>query len=679
MKKRLTACLLALAMLCTGAPALATEGLDDIDAQGNAVVSAERAASDSDPSEQGVLMEQSREMAANEDELIEPELLSQEEHEELVEDGGTVTEITMSRNYSAQEGQSDSSVSYAEMQTTYFTTYGDQLPNLVYYVGNYKIAVGEVMQQLYNNIKADLAKGENSAVFRGETSELKKLGVSFRLRGVDESYYRTIVKELGWRVYLCLDSDCPEMFYSNGYCSADFYPVTDGMTITMYILPGYRAGFTTLRQRTVLKQQLDAKVNELVAQSRSYTTAYEKMTFFHDWLCENNTYNDEAAASSLGTYSGNISGTPWSSVSALLSSSTTSVKSPVCEGYARAFQLLCQKVGITATVVSSTSGNHMWNNVKYGTTWTGVDVTWDDGAGDSYTHDYFCRSVNGMRGHVVDDQYFVDWLYYPTVTSVASKSVLPYYDVSARYWGRGIVQTMYDNEYMVGVNCVTFGPDIRVTRAQFVQILYNMNDKPETAYSTQFRDVPDGKWYTDAVMWAYENDVVAGYNNGCFGVEDEITREQMVQMLCNYCGGLEPDEPEETPDDTVTPDDPTVDTPDTSITTPDDTATQTPDDTGDISDTPATTPDDTATDTTEIPDDTTILPASLAAFQDGEKVSKWARDAMCWAVEQDIIHGYTDGTLKPGARAARIEGAALICNIVEYLENQEQETEQETA
>ncbi|MDO5783552.1 MAG: S-layer homology domain-containing protein, partial [Eubacteriales bacterium] len=584
MKKRLTACLLALVMLCAAIPAMATKGPEDVDRQGNAIVSAERAASSSDSAQQGILIEKTSEMAAS-GKLVEPKLLSQEEHEALVENAEPAAEFTMSQNYSAQRGEFDADVSYAEKRTTNFTTYGAQLPNLVYYAGNKKIDVGPVLQRLYNNIKADLAKGTNSAVFRGETDAVKKLGVSFQLPGVSAKHYEDIVRALGWRVYLCLDSDCPEMFYSNGFCSMGFDPGLNGTTITMYIIPGYRAGFTTLYQRTTLKKQLDTKVNELVAESQSYATAYEKMAFFHDWLCENNSYNNEAAQSSVGTYSANISGTPWSSASALLSSTNSSVKTPVCEGYSRAFQLLCQKVGITATVISSTSGNHMWNNVKYGTTWTGVDITWDDGSGSSYTHDYFCRAINGISGHTMDDQYFVDWLYYPSLSSITSKAVLPYYDVPDNYWGRSMVQYVYDNEYMVGVTCAKFGPDIRVTRSQFVRILYNLAGQPEVEYSAQFLDVPDGKWYTDAVIWAYENQVTAGYDNGCFGVNDEITREQMTKMLCDYCGGVQPDEPE---DDTPGDDNP-VDKPSDN---PEDTTGNTP------TDTTGNTPDDTTTDTT---------------------------------------------------------------------------------
>jgi hypothetical protein len=43
-----------------------------------------------------------------------------------------------------------------------------------------------------------------------------------------------------------------------------------------------------------------------------------------------------------------------------------------------------------------------------------------------------------------------------------------------------------------------------------------------------------GSWYADAVNWAASNGIVAGYGNGLFGPNDEISREQMAVILYNY-------------------------------------------------------------------------------------------------------------------------------------------------
>ena len=45
-----------------------------------------------------------------------------------------------------------------------------------------------------------------------------------------------------------------------------------------------------------------------------------------------------------------------------------------------------------------------------------------------------------------------------------------------------------------------------------------------------------GAWYSDAVAWAAERGIVAGYGNGLFGPSDNITREQLAVILWRYSG-----------------------------------------------------------------------------------------------------------------------------------------------
>ena len=49
-----------------------------------------------------------------------------------------------------------------------------------------------------------------------------------------------------------------------------------------------------------------------------------------------------------------------------------------------------------------------------------------------------------------------------------------------------------NNKYMIGMGNETFAPEGVVTRAQFVQILYNIEGKPPVTPNSQFVDVlPD--------------------------------------------------------------------------------------------------------------------------------------------------------------------------------------------
>ena len=72
----------------------------------------------------------------------------------------------------------------------------------------------------------------------------------------------------------------------------------------------------------------------------------------------------------------------------------------VCEGYAKAYQLLLGRCGIDAVMVSSTGMNHGWNLVKLGDSWYHVDVTWDDPTPDTLgraNHTYFLLSDKAIR------------------------------------------------------------------------------------------------------------------------------------------------------------------------------------------------------------------------------------------------------------------------------------------
>ena len=61
-----------------------------------------------------------------------------------------------------------------------------------------------------------------------------------------------------------------------------------------------------------------------------------------------------------------------------------------------------------------------------------------------------------------------------------------------------------------------------------------INDK-KTVYSKQiFNDVYQSDWYYDPIMWAAENGIVLGYDDGSFRPNENITRAEMVIMLKNF-------------------------------------------------------------------------------------------------------------------------------------------------
>lgn len=111
---------------------------------------------------------------------------------------------------------------------------------------------------------------------------------------------------------------------------------------------------------------------------------------------------------------------------------------------------------------------------------------------------------------------------------------LPYRDVTDADWFYNEVAYAYEKGIMTGINDTTFAPYDSLARAQFAIILHRLNGEPQMEYTDRFHDVGEGLWYTDAILWAEDIDVVTGYSNGNFGPADKINREQMATMMYRY-------------------------------------------------------------------------------------------------------------------------------------------------
>ena len=108
-------------------------------------------------------------------------------------------------------------------------------------------------------------------------------------------------------------------------------------------------------------------------------------------------------------------------------------------------------------------------------------------------------------------------------------------DVKDGAWYVPGVQFVYDNGLMSGSNGL-FNPTSDITRAQIVTTLYRLAGEPDvtdTKALTDFTDVAEGKYYTDAVCWAYANGVATG-NNGKFDPTGKLTRQQMAAFFFRY-------------------------------------------------------------------------------------------------------------------------------------------------
>ncbi len=192
-----------------------------------------------------------------------------------------------------------------------------------------------------------------------------------------------------------------------------------------------------------------------------------------------------------------------------------------------------------------------------------------------------------------------------TVYAGWRRTELPFTDVRGDDWFYDDVAYVYENGLMNGTSETTFSPYISTTRGMIVTILYRMEGRPAVLEACPFTDVKAGAYYERAIVWAAENGIVKGYGNGCFGPDDQITREQMAAILYRYAKyrGL------------------------------------------DVS----------------VGEDTNIL-----SYDDALDISEYAVPAMQWACGAQIIHG-ADGRLTPGAKATRAQVAAILHRFCENV------------
>lgn len=140
-------------------------------------------------------------------------------------------------------------------------------------------------------------------------------------------------------------------------------------------------------------QRFEAAIQDALAAADGMESDVEKLLALHDYLMDHVAYNWE-----VSTKHDAPSNRVFNAYGALVEGDA------VCQGYALAYKLLLNRVGIESILVSSDELNHAWNLVKVGESWYHVDVTWDDptpNANGAGRHSNFLRSDKGIweEGH----------------------------------------------------------------------------------------------------------------------------------------------------------------------------------------------------------------------------------------------------------------------------------------
>jgi|GEM_PF-1955262 len=121
----------------------------------------------------------------------------------------------------------------------------------------------------------------------------------------------------------------------------------------------------------------------------------------------------------------------------------------------------------------------------------------------------------------------------PTVPGQPSEN--PFNDVREGQWFFSDVMFVFANGLMGGTsaNPPLFSPSVNLNRAMIVTILHRQEGTPTPTTSNPFTDVPSGQWFTEAIIWAAENNIVSGYA-GRFNPLTSITRQDLAVILMRY-------------------------------------------------------------------------------------------------------------------------------------------------
>jgi hypothetical protein len=103
------------------------------------------------------------------------------------------------------------------------------------------------------------------------------------------------------------------------------------------------------------------------------------------------------------------------------------------------------------------------------------------------------------------------------------------------HWAYEAIMFAVEKGLFNGTSETTFSPNADMNRGMFVTVLGRMAGIDAKAYaSAAFSDTAAGSYYTPYAAWASENGIVQGVGDGLFAPAQEVTRQEMAVMLCNY-------------------------------------------------------------------------------------------------------------------------------------------------
>ena len=161
----------------------------------------------------------------------------------------------------------------------------------------------------------------------------------------------------------------------------------------------------------------------------------------------------------------------------------------------------------------------------------------------NYYHDSVLWAVEKGITMGIDDTHFdpagactraqvVTFLWRDAGSPSPESAVNPFTDVPAGKWYTDAVLWAVETGITLGMDATHFSPDRVCSRAQVITFLHRANGSPEpTLQENPFTDVKDRSWYAAPVLWALEHGITSGTAATHFSPDDQCTRGQVVTFL----------------------------------------------------------------------------------------------------------------------------------------------------
>lgn len=112
-------------------------------------------------------------------------------------------------------------------------------------------------------------------------------------------------------------------------------------------------------------------------------------------------------------------------------------------------------------------------------------------------------------------------------------SAKTYPDVQANYWAYKQIQSLTDEDVLVGYPDGNFKPDESATRAEFASMVIKAlhQDKAPLKQTFEFKDVPYKYWAYNTIQRAINFDLIKNTANNEFRPEDTITKKEAMDIM----------------------------------------------------------------------------------------------------------------------------------------------------